>query len=278
MKIKKTLMLLLATVLILTGCQQVKDVPDVKIPEIKVPDISVDKKLTSEANKQLGKQIGKTLREIGKETINIAKDIYKGISEDIEPVDINQEKTNFAVEELIQEPYQKFSPLDKLGRTQQANAVLHQSSMPGAEERESLSGVDPSGWYLKDNSGNYVRDANGKRISNNNKYDNIPGKFLYNRSHLIGFQLSGQQANKLNLITGTRQLNADGINGLDMLTYENKVADFLKASKNNYVRYRVTPIYEGKELVARGVLMEAKGYGDGNLDFSVYIPSKYALS
>lgn len=115
------------------------------------------------------------------------------------------------------------------------------------EDRESISDVTPSGW-------------------DNNPYDFVDGGYVYNRCHLIGFQLAGENANELNLITGTRSMNVDG-----MLPYENMVADYVQET-DNHVLYRVTPIYDGANLVASGVLMEAKSIEDeGNgVEFCVY--------
>jgi hypothetical protein len=97
------------------------------------------------------------------------------------------------------------------------------------------------------------------------KYDIVPGKNLYNRCHLIGFQLAGENDNEQNLITGTRDMNNDG-----MLPFENKVAEYIKKT-GNHVLYRVTPIYDGYDLVARGVLMEAKSVEDSEICFCVYV-------
>ncbi len=118
--------------------------------------------------------------------------------------------------------------------------------MPTAE-RESISSVKPTGWV-------------------NNKYDVVPGKYLYNRCHLIGFQLTGENANKQNLITGTRYLNVEG-----MLPYENKVADYVKRT-GNHVAYRITPVFRGSQLLAEGVLMEAYSVEDRGkgIAFCVY--------
>ena len=126
--------------------------------------------------------------------------------------------------------FEKYSELDTLGRCGVAYANICKELMP-TEDRESLSSVTPSGW-------------------NNKKYEFVDGGWLYNRAHIIGFQLAGEQANKLNLITGTRYFNVDG-----MLTFENMVADYVKED-GGHVLYRVTPIYSGNNLVAEGVLME----------------------
>lgn len=139
-------------------------------------------------------------------------------------------------------PWQKYSNLDYLNRAHAANALLNSRLMPRSQ-REPLY-VNPTGWH-------------NKRISSG---------WLYNRCHLIGYQLTGQNNNLKNLITGTRQLNDP-----DMLKYENRVADYIKASGNHYVRYRVTPIWRGNELLARGVQMEAQSIGDNSIRFNVYI-------
>ena len=116
------------------------------------------------------------------------------------------------------------------------------------EKRESISQVKPTGWQ-------------------NEAYDQVDGKYLYNRCHLIGFQLSGENANEKNLITGTRYLNVDG-----MLPFENMIADYVKETEN-HVMYRVTPVFEGDNLVASGVLLEAQSVEDQGEDiqFCVYV-------
>lgn len=139
-------------------------------------------------------------------------------------------------------PWQKYSNLDYLNRAHAANALLNSKLMPRSQ-REPLY-VNPTGWHNK-------RIASG---------------WLYNRCHLIGYQLTGQNNNLKNLITGTRQLNDP-----DMLKYENRVADYIKASGKHYIRYRVTPIWRGNELLARGVQMEAQSIGDNSVHFNVFI-------
>ena len=142
------------------------------------------------------------------------------------------------------ESFETYSPLDALGRCGVAYANIGQDLMP-TEDRESISSVTPSGWI-------------------NREYD---GEYLYNRCHLIGFQLTGENANEENLITGTRYLNVEG-----MLPFENLVADYVKET-DNHVLYRVTPVFEGQNLVASGVQMEAwsvEDAGDG-VCFNVYV-------
>ncbi len=158
----------------------------------------------------------------------------------------------FKATEITTSEFETYSDLDELGRCGTAYANICKNLMP-TEEREEISSVKPSGWTY-----------NGK--SNNNKYEFIDGKYIYNRCHLIGFQLAGENANNKNLITGTRYLNIDG-----MLLFENMVADYVKET-NNHVLYRVTPIYKGNELVPRGVLIEAYSVEDkGNgIEFCVF--------
>lgn len=139
-----------------------------------------------------------------------------------------------------------YSELDELGRCRDAYANLHISNMP-TEDRESIGMIKPTGWVTS-------------------KYDFVDGKYLYNRCHLVGFQLAGENANEKNLITGTRYMNVDG-----MLPFENKVAEYLRDS-GNHVLYRVTPVFYGEELVARGVQIEAYSVEDKGrgIQFNVY--------
>ena len=150
-------------------------------------------------------------------------------------------------EELTTDSYEEYSPLDELGRCQTAEACVGEDLMP-TQKRESISSVKPTGWV-------------------NKEYDLIDGGYLYNRCHLIGFQLTGENANERNLITGTRYMNVDG-----MLPFEDEVADYVKET-DNHVMYRVTPIYSGDDLVASGVQMEAKSVEDdgAGVTFNVYV-------
>ena len=165
---------------------------------------------------------------------------YSG--KDVVTVSGNKPKFSKATKSKKHGPWQKYSNLDYLNRAHAANALLNKRLMPTAE-REPLY-VNPTGWH-------------NKRISSG---------WLYNRCHLIGYQLTGQNNNLKNLITGTRQLNDP-----DMLKYENKVADYIKSSNKHYIRYRVTPIWRGNELLARGVQMEAQSIGDNSVHFNVFI-------
>lgn len=154
--------------------------------------------------------------------------------------EVNGNVPYFGANEYSTKSFEKYGSLDYLGRCTIAYACLGRDIMP-TEDRGSIGQVKPSGWQTV-------------------KYDNIDGKYLYNRCHLIGFQLSGENANTSNLITGTRYLNVTG-----MLPFENMTADYIKET-GNHVMYRVTPVFVGNELVARGVLMEAysvEDKGDG---------------
>ena len=159
---------------------------------------------------------------------------------------VNNNEPYFTSDDLTTEAFENYSELDSLGRCGVAYANVCLETMP-TEKRGSISEVKPTGWHSV-------------------KYDNVDGKSLYNRCHLIGYQLTAENANQQNLITGTRYLNVDG-----MLPFENMVADYVKET-DNHVLYRVTPIFTGDNLVADGVLME--GYsvedeGDG-ICFCVY--------
>lgn len=147
--------------------------------------------------------------------------------------------------------YEKYSELDSLGRCGVVMACIGRELMPKAdEERGSISSVTPSGWEQA-------------------KYDTalIDGGYLYNRAHLIGWQLTAENANERNLITGTRYFNVDG-----MLPFENMVADYIKET-GNHVLYRVTPDFQGNNLVATGVTMEAYSVEDNGegIQFCVYV-------
>jgi len=153
----------------------------------------------------------------------------------------------FTAESMTATAYEVYSPLDLLGRCGVAKACLGPELMP-TEERGPIGMVKPSGWQTV-------------------RYDDrIEGKYLYNRCHLIGYQLAGENANEMNLITGTRYLNVEG-----MLPFENQVADYVRET-GNHVLYRVTPVFRGVELVARGVQMEAYSVEDegAGICFNVY--------
>lgn len=163
-------------------------------------------------------------------------------------VEIDGNIPAFMEDELSTKSYQNYSELDELGRCGAAMANIGKDLMP-TEERGSIGMIKPSGWHTV-------------------RYDDlIDGKYLYNRCHLIGFQLTGENANEKNLITGTRYMNMEG-----MLPFEDMVADHIQET-NNHVLYRVTPIFEGDDLVASGVQMEAQSvedHGEG-IRFNVFV-------
>lgn len=150
-------------------------------------------------------------------------------------------------ENITAESYEYYSPLDRMGRCGAAEACIGEDLMP-TEEREDISEVKPSGWE-------------------NKEYDMVDGGYLYNRCHLIGYQLTGENANERNLITGTRYMNTEG-----MLPFENDVAEYIRET-GNHVMYRVTPVFEGNNLVASGVQMEAESVEDGGegVCYNVYV-------
>lgn len=162
-------------------------------------------------------------------------------------VTLNGGTPDFSSSELKTQSYEYYSELDKLGRCGVVHACVGRDIMP-TEERGSIGMVKPTGWHTV-------------------KYDCVDGKYLYNRCHLIGYQLTGENANEQNLITGTRYMNMDG-----MLPFENMVADYVKET-GNHVMYRVTPLYKGNNLLANGVQMEAYSVeddGDG-ICFNVFV-------
>ena len=162
-------------------------------------------------------------------------------------VTINNNEPNFDDLSKKAVSFEVYSELDHLGRAGQAYASLGIDLMP-TEERESINSVKPSGWHTV-------------------KYDIVNGKYLYNRCHLIGFQLAGENANENNLITCTRYMNTEG-----MLEFENEVAEYIR-NTNNHVLYRVTPMYENNNLVAKGVQMEAYSIEDNGegVKFNVFV-------
>lgn len=160
---------------------------------------------------------------------------------------INNNEPKFTEDEKNTNIFELYGKLDKLGRATSTYALIGIESMP-TEEREGIGMIKPSGWHTV-------------------KYDNISGKYLYNRCHLIGYQLTGENANENNLITCTRQMNTGA-----MLEYENKVANYIKETKN-HVLYRAIPIFENNNLLATGVNIEAlsiedNGYG---IKFNIFV-------
>ena len=208
-----------------------------------------------------------TLTACAEEDVELALDIAIAVMEELEENDIPADAASieeiptfsgeafvavngnvpfFVEEEYTTEAYEYYSELDELGRCGMTMACIGVEIMP-TEERGSIGSVKPSGWQSV-------------------KYDCVDGKYLYNRCHLIGFQLAGENANKQNLITGTRFLNIEG-----MLPFEDMVADYVKETEN-HVLYRVTPIFNGDDLVAEGVLLEGWSVEDSGegICFCVY--------
>ncbi|MCR5122108.1 MAG: DNA/RNA non-specific endonuclease [Ruminococcus sp.] len=193
-------------------------------------------------------QIPETSQSVSAETVNShtsSDDLFSGNSDAF--CIVNNNIPFFFECEMTAQTYQSYSDLDSLGRCGTAVAVIGKETMPN-EERGKIGSIKPSGWHTV-------------------KYnDIIEGNYLYNRCHLIGYQLSGENANPLNLITGTRFLNVNG-----MLPFENMVSDYLTRS-GNHVLYRVTPKFDKFNLLADGVLIEAKSVEDGGtgLQFCVF--------
>ena len=190
----------------------------------------------------------------GNQNVQVSDSIQKSFNLDDIPefdgktpyVIINNNEPNFPEEDFNSNSFEKYSELDSLGRCGVAYANVSKETMP-TEARGEISKVKPTGWHTV-------------------KYDCVEGKYLYNRCHLIGYQLTAENANKQNLITGTRYLNVDG-----MLPFENQVAEYVK-QENGHVLYRVTPIFKENNLVANGVQMEAESVEDKGekVKFNVY--------
>ena len=175
---------------------------------------------------------------------NIDIPVYSGKAS----VQINGNKPFWTESEYTTEEFEEYSELDSIGRCGVAYANISDATMP-TEERTEIGMIKPTGWHTV-------------------KYqDVIDDRYLYNRCHLIGYQLAGENANEKNLITGTRYLNVEG-----MLPYENQVSSYVRKT-GNHVMYRVTPLFEGNNLLASGVLMEAYSVEDfgAGICFCVYV-------
>ena len=161
-------------------------------------------------------------------------------------VAVNDNEPYFTQDEITDEAFEMYSDLDALGRCGVTCASVGPELMP-TEERGDIGSVKPTGWHTV-------------------KYDCVDGKYLYNRCHLIGYQLTGENANEENLITGTHYMNTEG-----MLPFENMIADYIHET-DNHVLYRVTPVFEGEDLVASGVQMEAESVEDDGegICFNIY--------
>lgn len=162
-------------------------------------------------------------------------------------IEINQNQPDFSKDELVTDSYESYSRLDEFGRCGEVSACIGKDLMP-TEERGKIGQIKPTGWHTV-------------------KYEQVEGRYLYNRCHLIGYQLSGENANERNLITGTRYMNTEG-----MLSFENEVAEYVKDT-GNHVMYRITPVFEEDNLVASGVQMEAESVEDAGegVSYNVYV-------
>lgn len=196
-------------------------------------------------NIETGKDNNNAQNTVNEENITFDMSTIPEYSE--EPyVTINNNIPYFTKEDYTTNSFERYSELDSLGRCGVAFANICKEIMPKeGDEREDISSVKPTGWKQK-------------------KYD---GQYLYNRCHLIGYQLSNENANKQNLITGTEYLNIEG-----MLPFENKVAKYIEENPNNHVLYRVTPVFESNNLLASGVEIEAWSIEDEGrgICFNVY--------
>lgn len=173
------------------------------------------------------------------------------VSGDPDYLYVNNNVPTFTNEEISlgYEAFEDYSDLDSLGRAGEAYASIGTELMP-TSAREDISSVKPSGWYQ-------------------NYYDFVENGYLYNRSHLIAYQLAGENANEKNLITGTRSFN------VEMIQFEELVGDYVRET-DGQVLYRVTPVYSGDNLLASGVLMEAYSIDDGgeSVSFNVFVLNK----
>lgn len=195
---------------------------------------SSTRKKTVKTTRKKAKAAGKKAQKVSKRQIKIGRQI----------IIINQNRPKFSKATLTRKhgAWQRYGRLDFLNRATTANAMLNKRLMP-TEQRVPLY-VDPTGWH-------------NKKISSG---------WLYNRCHLIGYQLTGQNNNLRNLITGTRSLNTPC-----MERYENQVAAYLRSSRKHYIRYQVRPVFKSNNLLASGVQMQGKSIGSNRVRFNIYI-------
>lgn len=241
-KVNIILSLLLSLAITLCGCTSVQET------ETKTGTIGIEQQ--TQVNDEVPEQVEENTEEPKEETTETSTASFDLSSIPAYSgkvyVAVNNNTPYFTKSDLTETSFEKYAPLDSLGRCGVAYANIGKDIMP-TEERGSIGMVKPSGWHSI-------------------KYENVDGKYLYNRCHLIGYQLSAENANTSNLITGTRYLNIQG-----MLPFENMVADYVKGT-NNHVLYRVTPIFEGNNLLASGVLMEGYSVEDNGegICYNVY--------
>lgn len=248
MKKTKTLLILLLSCFLVASCGSVStETPDASIGISSEMNTEKETKETSAEKNSSENEVASSEQNnsnVSNDTTNVAQLTQNSVDTSLIPqysgnaayVVINENVPYFSESEKTTEAFEYYSELDSLGRCGVAYANVCTEIMP-TEERGSIGSVKPTGWQTI-------------------KYDIVDGKYLYNRCHLIGFQLSGENANNKNLITGTRYMNVDG-----MLPFENMVADYVKET-NNHVLYRVTPVFTDNNLVADGVLMEAMSVED----------------
>lgn len=235
--------IILSMLLVLCGCGTA-DVPNNNEPQIQesiVENVQTEKEITEDTqNEPVEETPTQQTKQQSFDISSIPK--YSGNPY----VAVNDNVPFFTEADLTTEPFERFSNLDSLGRCGVAYANVCQALMPTGE-RGSIGMIKPSGWHSV-------------------RYENVDGLYLYNRCHLLGFQLTGENANERNLITGTRYMNING-----MLPFENMVADYVKET-NNHALYRVTPIFEGDNLLASGVLMEGYSVEDNgeSICFNVF--------
>ena len=220
---KLFLLLITSILLFVSGC-------DITVPE---EGQKIGQQIGQEIEKQIKQQIEQNQDSDSSAQPSANSDEYNGeayqvLNDNVPQFTEKQKKSTKA--------FEKYAALDSLGRCGVAFANICEELMP-TEKRGNIGQVKPSGWHTV-------------------KYDTVEGKYLYNRCHLIGFQLAGENANEKNLITGTRYLNMEG-----MLPFEDEVADYVKET-GNHVLYRVTPQYEGDDLLAQGVQMEGYSVED----------------
>ncbi len=225
---KTILCTLLCMIVLLTGCTDA------------VKNISVD--LTKDQADTDG-----TNQEMQADSSTDTKLLKDAGMEDDPYIVVNDNTPAFTEEEITTESFEQYSQLDELGRCGAALACVGTDLMP-MEKRGNISRVKPTGWH-------------------STRYDFVEGKNLYNRCHLIAYQLSGENANEKNLITGTRFMNVSG-----MLPFEEQVGDYVRET-GNHVMYRVTPVFEGDNLIADGVQMEAWSVEDNGkgVSYNVYV-------
>ena len=229
-KITSVVALLLSILLILSGCSTTEaPVTNNEITQNEIVETVEPSSVSDETNTETEQEPP----QITETKFNLSSiPAYSGKAY----VAVNNNIPYFTESEHRATSFEQYAPLDSLGRCGVAFANIGIDIMP-TEERGSIGMVKPTGWHTV-------------------KYDNVDGKYLYNRCHLIGYQLSGENANEQNLITGTRYMNVDG-----MLPFENMVAAYVEET-DNHVLYRVTPIFDGNNLLASGVLMEALSMED----------------